>query len=444
MSSESSPSPPDGTSPSFDEAQLPRGRCRYILMVPELRGLRCACVNFTRARSMPSATCDCGHLACFHVKDDVDVVEKHEFNKLKQRLEVVEEQLDIERHGSLASVISQLVGRGEGAPKGEEERENEIRGIYHTISRIWNSIDKLERRGDAVTEISRIYDARLKAVEAQPRPLAYQSRERADSAGRPQNIHGNPGAIQQSEYAKGPEAMELAIPSPSPAHNHRHQHHHQQTPAGREAAGGLVLSTASTRTHLTESSPFATRSLHPAGPEPWTVHISLLPDPSLPFPFERDTNAYKRCLSRGLHRMVVVGGPDADAFSAIVTNAFGHLLQGRPWMPLQARVCAAEQLSGFLMLRQLDPKLQDCRFDHEFLQKHCAVSDPKGKIESLYIATRTGILPWSTLRNAPVYIAGLEASWAHDPLLDNQGQGAENRGRVITNTNSGGRIEPGS
>jgi hypothetical protein len=36
-----------------------------------------------------------------------------------------------------------------------------------------------------------------------------------------------------------------------------------------------------------------------SGSQAWTVHISLLPSSSQPFPFEKDTAAYKRCLSRG-------------------------------------------------------------------------------------------------------------------------------------------------
>lgn len=162
----------------------------------------------------------------------------------------------------------------------------------------------------------------------------------------------------------------------------------------------------------------ASRSLSSVASEPWTVHISLLPDASRPFPFERDTVAYKRCLSRGLHRTVVVSGPNAEAFTSAVSTTFGHLLQERPWMPLQAKLCAAEQLSGLPMLRQLDPSLLGCRLDLDFLRNHCAVCDARGKIESLYIATQTGTLSWGALRDAPVHIGGLEDSWAYDSALD--------------------------
>src|SRR5204863_63561 len=37
-----------------------------------------------------------------------------------------------------------------------------------------------------------------------------------------------------------------------------------------------------------------------SGSQAWTVHVSLLPGASQPFPFEKDTIAYNRALSRGL------------------------------------------------------------------------------------------------------------------------------------------------
>jgi hypothetical protein len=154
----------------------------------------------------------------------------------------------------------------------------------------------------------------------------------------------------------------------------------------------------------------------------WTVHISLMPHTTVPMPFERNTNAYQRCLSRGLHQVVPVRGPTADAFVAAVNKAFGDLLKGRPWMPLEARLCDAEQLQGLPMLRQLDPNLVESSYTSEFLRTNCAVCDANGVMDSLYITMREPhVLSWHALRQSPVVVDGLEDSWKFDPLLDNDG-----------------------
>lgn len=40
--------------------------------------------------------------------------------------------------------------------------------------------------------------------------------------------------------------------------------------------------------------------------EPWRAHISLLSLSSQTIPFEKDTNPYQRCLSRGLRRVIAI------------------------------------------------------------------------------------------------------------------------------------------
>ncbi len=150
----------------------------------------------------------------------------------------------------------------------------------------------------------------------------------------------------------------------------------------------------------------------------WTVHISLLPTASQPFPFELNTNAYKRCLSRGLHQVVVVSGPSVEAFASAVSRAFGSLLRGRPWVPLQAESCTVKQLAGLPMLRQLEPSQLHGRYDADFLREHCAVCDGIGNIDSLYIALQNESLSWHFLKRAPRWKPGLEDCWLYDEILD--------------------------
>ncbi len=165
----------------------------------------------------------------------------------------------------------------------------------------------------------------------------------------------------------------------------------------------------------------AAQSSSSGNPSPhdlWTVHVSLLPTSTQPFPFERDTVAYKRCLSRGLHQMIAVNGTSAAAFEEAINNAFGRILRGRKWVPFQALPCTAERLAGLPMLRPLDEALLDEPFDLDFLRNHCAVCDSNGKVDSLYIAMRDKTLSWHSIRRLPVFLQALEPCWSFDTLLD--------------------------
>jgi hypothetical protein len=53
----------------LDDSHLPKGDCRYILLHPAVKGLRCACVGFALNWIIPGSTCDCGHHACYHSPD---------------------------------------------------------------------------------------------------------------------------------------------------------------------------------------------------------------------------------------------------------------------------------------------------------------------------------------------------------------------------------------
>jgi hypothetical protein len=156
-----------------------------------------------------------------------------------------------------------------------------------------------------------------------------------------------------------------------------------------------------------------------AGTEAWTVHISLMPTASQPFPFEKDTVAYKRVLSRGLHRVIAIPRRDSRSFVETTTAGFSALLKGRKWMPLVAKICDAQRLKGLPMLRQLDDSLvNEDLYDSEFLKRHCATLDAAGNILDLYIAMCDTSFSWSELRDLPPFLNGLESCWEFDAVLD--------------------------
>lgn len=437
---------------------MPKGHCRYILLNPEIKGLRCACVCFSLNTDIPGATCACGHLACFHnTEPEPSTDQKQEIDLLKRRLQRLEDQLSKGHEDVLDSVVGRLNEVEDHLEKSREEFSEQIKGAYRNVSMTWQSIKDGERKTQQQDEqLRQIYDKlrdhneqldRLHLGQLELRDADLSLEERIENltetleeeeelrlsaamATRPPrrrstsdtsrpNVPLGPlgqGAAQQPRYRSptgGPSLYQLT-PNPSLHPGHGDGSARDGRPFAAAAAAAARPSSRSPAPRL----PASARSTGA-----WTVHISLLPHAYVPMPFERNTNAYQRCLARGLHRMVAVRGRDAASFRAAVEKAFGRLLRGREWMPLQAKLCDAETLQGLPMLRLLDEKLlsNDAGgdlYDHEFLRRHCAVVDAHGVIDSLYIAMRRHTLSWHTLRHSPVFMEGLEDCWAYDALLD--------------------------
>ena len=435
-SSPRSPSQAAAATTPVDEANMPKGHCRYILLLPEIRGQRCACVGFAHNKGIPGATCDCGHLACFHNKEPEASSEQQrsEIDILRKRLQKLEDQLSSGHEDLLESVVSRINSVEDHLDKSREEFESQIKGAYRNVSISWQSISALERRSAQQDDSIRQLTTRLSHHDEQlDRLHAGQMELRDADIGLEERIENLHDMFDEEEevYPARPRSRQQRRRSTSDTSR-------PHLPLGPLGVGGAVVEGTRRPLPVADPSPYEPArggifahdgcgALPTPKPLPasarstgaWTVHISLLPHALVPMPFERNTNAYQRCLSRGLHQMVAVHGRDAESFTRAVEKAFGSFLKGRPWMPLQAKLCDAEQLQGLPMLRQLDSHLIDSRYDHEFIAAHCAVCDNGGIIDSLYIAMRHDTISWHTLRHSPVFMDGLEDAWAYDALLDN-------------------------
>ncbi|KAH6636848.1 hypothetical protein F5144DRAFT_568909 [Chaetomium tenue] len=436
-----------------DEAKMPQGHCRYILLHPEVKGRRCACANFSLNTGIPGATCECGHLACFHNKEpEASTDQKQELELLKKRLQHLEEQMSKGQDDVLDSVVSRLNEVEEHLEKSKEEVGEQIKGAYRNVSMSWRSIEQAERRTQQHDEqLRQIYDKLRDHDEQLDRVHAGQLELRDADLSLEERIENLTETLEEEEELRLSAALAVRPPrrrSTSDASRPNvplgplgagaaHLHPYRSPTGGPITSantspfpghgddtgrGGRRL-TQHPHHHYHSPRPSLSPSARPTGP--WTVHISLLPHAFVPMPFERNTTAYQRCLSRGLHQMVAVQGRDAASFKQAVEKAFGRFLRGREWMPLQAKLCDAATLQGLPMLRQLDDPGRHALLiggapgcDHEFLRRHCAVLDPHGVIDSLYIAMRRHTISWHTLRHAPVFMEGLESCWAHDALLD--------------------------
>ncbi|SPQ21957.1 fa2c4c86-9f5d-403b-9ff8-6dbdedd70969 [Thermothielavioides terrestris] len=421
-----------------DDAKMPKGHCRYILLQPGIKGQRCACVNFSLNKDIPSATCDCGHLACYHnTEPDSSTDQRMELELLKKRLHQLEEQLSKGQDDILDGIVSRLNEVEDHLEKSREEFGEQIKGVYRNVSMSWRSIEQVERRSQQQDDqIRQIYDKLRDHDEQLDRLHAGQLELRDADLSLEERIENLTETLEEEE-----EEWRLSVAAAAAAATGRPRRRstsdtsRPNIPLGPLGAGAALLDALHSHPHRSPAGgPFTgTPSNRAPLPRPtrfpasapstgaWTVHISLLPHAFVPMPFERNTNAYQRCLSRGLHRMVAVQGRDAASFRAAVEKAFGQFLRGREWMPLQAKLCDAETLLGLPMLRPLDENLLrqvNGGFDHAFLRRHCAVLDANGVIDSLYIAMRRHTISWHTLRHSPVFMEGLEDCWKYDPLLD--------------------------
>ena len=395
------------------ESHLPSGDCQYILLHPEVKGLRCACVGFTLNRTVPGSTCSCGHQACYHLPTkEPSSGDKQELDALKDRIKALEEELGRMRQPqSDAVMVDRLSRLEELMDKTKAESEIELKSIYRGISGLWQNVGLLnkhmpyydDRLEGVVDDMQRV---RNRLIEIDDASMRVEDRVEVLENSSPRIVSASSSSRRGGRKASTPPSM--LPPDNAPDDSLRED----EKPSEHVH---LVTADESNQIQAFRERVASVGS----GSQAWTVHISLLPTSSQPFPFEKDTAAYKRCLSRGLHRVVIVPDSDSHSFKTAVSDAFSPILRGRPWRPLVAKICDAKNLRGLPMLRQMDTQLLSCeKWDVDFLAKNCAVVDNFGTIMDLYIAMTDDTITWAELRDLKPFTAGLELSWVHDFLLD--------------------------
>lgn len=383
------------------DSHLPKGNCRYILLHPEVKGLRCACVGFALNRSIPGSTCDCGHQACYHVADkETATVDSRELDALKEKVNMLEDELDRERQSGRGGLVDRLGRLEELVDRTKADNEVDLKGVYRGLEGLWRNVGQLTNRG-------RYYDDHIEGLIDDVQRIQNRLIEVDDAA---MGVEDRVEALEKLTCftsARGRRRKASTPPSMQPNIS-------PKSPVKREEIVGPLQLISTDDLSLIQPFNEEAATVEHA----WTVHISLLPTSSQPFPFEKDTAAYKRCLSRGLHRVIAIPDTDSHSFTTAVSDAFADILRGRHWMPLVARICDAKNLRGLPMLRQLPERLIGSVYDVEFLKNNCAVLDDSGKIMDLYISMLDFTLSWSELRRSPPFLKGLEGCWQYDPYLD--------------------------
>lgn len=375
--------------PVRDDGSLPKGQCRYLLLLPEVRGQRCACVGFSLHRSLPGSSCDCGHLAVYHLSAPTEELpeSKLEIETLKFKIQNLEKLLEreVDAKNTLVGRVSTLEDHSETSTT---TAESDLKTAFRGIEGLWEHFGMLERRTGMLDRKAKSQDERIDAI--------------ADRTyGNSQDIRHLQKRMVEVDDAS--MVLEERLDDIAPI----------------SKRGGSPLSGPGSHRHTLSRRPRSMQRSY--AHREWTVHISLMPSASQPFPFEKDTIPYKRVLSRGLHRIVTIPGDDSRSFVDAITKEFASLLKGRQWMPLVAKICDAEHLSGLPMLKKLSVDLIDTRlYNFDFLRENCATLDLNGNILDLYIAMCSDEFTWSEIHSAPIHQPNLEGSWEPDAVEEQQ------------------------
>ncbi|KAE8448192.1 hypothetical protein EG329_009796 [Mollisiaceae sp. DMI_Dod_QoI] len=385
-----------------------------------MKGLRCACVGYSLNRSTPGSTCDCGHQACYHEPGKENVsFERNELEALKKKVDMLAAELEREKYPTRAELIGRIGRLEETVEVQKVEHDAELKNVQRGMSGLWQHVGILEKRTpyyddhieELVDDVQRLRDdyQKMDARVIEVDDATMRTEDRVDAL---EQASVNGPAISRRRKASTPPSPGL---DDDPEESIKSEDDMTPSQAGDRLPRTFVLADEQAL-HIQS---FRQRvSSVGSGAQSWTVHVSLLPSSSQPFPFEKDTAAYKRCLSRGLHQMIVVPDSDSTAFKNAVNAAFVKILSGRPWNPLVARLCDAKNLRGLPMLRQLSTYLIGSDYNYDFLQQNCAVNDDSGKILDLYIAMADDTISWADLKDIAPHTLGLEAAWTYDPYLD--------------------------
>jgi hypothetical protein len=257
------PSPSHRPTQGKDETHLPKGECRYLLLHPDIRGQRCACVGFCLNKATPGSSCECGHGACYHIATKEDrLTDKEEIEALKQKVQRLEDMLEHERYGNRNSLTTRLSELEEMFDRYKTDMDSEVKTAYRGIGGLWHNVGALQRRSQYYDDrIDSLVDAN-QATRDDIRTLQKRVIEIDDSS---MELEERLDVLAPSKKSIDVEERTSSLLSDV-------QGEEDSCNAQMTLDGGLSNEISVSRA--------------------WTVHVSLLPKASQPFPFEKDTAAY--------------------------------------------------------------------------------------------------------------------------------------------------------
>ncbi|KAI6773939.1 hypothetical protein HG531_000788 [Fusarium graminearum] len=151
------------SAPPGDVSQLPKGQCRYILTLPELKGHRCGCMGFHHNTSLPGATCYCGHFACFHSPHSIQRT-GDDLAVLKKRVKDLEAMLQQKGSYQPESLVCRISDLEETVESNEEESAMQIKALYQNSSAAWEIIEALQERTKTLETYCGLYREQMAAT----------------------------------------------------------------------------------------------------------------------------------------------------------------------------------------------------------------------------------------------------------------------------------------
>lgn len=349
---------------------LPRGECRYILPAnAEGSRERCSCASFNINEVIPGSQCQCGHQAWHHVQTPAgDFVPVEDHVALVDRCKKLEE--------TARGLLDELKKEKKAREKLQADMNTMIRGAYGNMAFLRYYVDEklefsritfedkiegaLDRAADALNEVDRV---RSRVVDLDE--VCIRLEERLDS-GRPISRSLTPVLEEKIKQTQLPLA---SLPLRSRSQDHQS--------------------------------------------ESWDARIIVVPKKTQRWAFSIDSNAFKRCQSRGFHQDLHFETKGSGSFTKTVEAAFNSIFKNRPWMPLQC-LNSGDMSLGQLHLDQRNPSL----WTYAFLESQCMAND-KEQGDVIYVALMHEEIGWPDVFNLPALFGYNDNScWEPDEELD--------------------------
>ncbi len=362
--------PPSSTAsprpiPSPSPPPLPRGECRFILLLPDVNGQRCACQGFRRHDAVPGSSCECGHQACYHVPElSREGVGREELEALRTRVRALEGECDVRRVDDVRDRVERVeVMMGEGQARADED----IRAVCRAVQGIHASVTRLQ-------------------LMAAGRFLAHEDKIEG-LLDRWTAIEGELERVRRRLTAIDDVTMRL------------------EDRMGESGDGGAMSQSTST-------SEVVAKALGDI-PLAWAARVVMIPNQ--PWLGEEEvgwmvgSTAYRRCLSRGLVQEAVFRDISSVSVRMTIEEVFASALAGRPWMPLARGGLEDGSSTTSLTLEQLPLDMHDInRWDRDFLSQYCLVE--LGTTPTLYITLVEDDLTWAEIHQMPLRFHSLNST----------------------------------